>query len=75
VEVKIGVQNAARELVLDSDQTTEEITKAVSAALRGDKQVLSLADQSGRMIVVPADKLAYVEIGEPETRRVGFGAI
>jgi polysaccharide deacetylase 2 family uncharacterized protein YibQ len=75
VEVKIGVQNAARELVLDSDQTTEEITKAVSAALRGDKQVLSLADQSGRMIVVPADKLAYVEIGEPETRRVGFGAL
>ncbi|MDQ1642964.1 MAG: hypothetical protein QOJ90_2315 [Actinomycetota bacterium] len=75
MEVKIGVQNAARELVLDSDQTTEEITKAVSAALRGDKQVLSLADQSGRMIVVPADKLAYVEIGEPETRRVGFGAL
>jgi hypothetical protein len=75
VEVKIGVQNAARELVLDSDQTTEEITKAVSAALTSDKAILSLTDQTGRRIVVPADKLAYVEIGEPETRHVGFGAL
>jgi uncharacterized protein DUF3107 len=75
VEVKIGVQHAARELVLDSTQTTEEITEAVSAALTGDSRVLSLTDVGGRRIVVPAANLAYVEIGEPESRRVGFGAI
>ena len=75
MEVKIGVQHAARELVLDSPQTTEEITKAVSASLSGESRVLSLTDEHGRRVVVPADKLAYVEIGEPETRRVGFGAM
>jgi hypothetical protein len=72
VEVKIGVQHALRELVIDSPQSPEEITKAVSEALSGG--VLALVDESGRRVVVPGDKLAYVEIGEPEARKVGFGA-
>ena len=75
MEVKIGVQHAARELVIESAQTTDEITEAVSAALTGKIPILSLTEESGRRLVVPADKLAYVEIGEPETRRVGFGAM
>jgi len=75
VDVKIGVQHAARELTLESTQTADEITEAVSAALTGESRILSLSDQSGRRVVVPSDKLAYVEIGEPETRRVGFGAL
>ena len=75
MEVKIGVQHAVRELVLESSQTTEEITQAISAALKADDGLLSLTDEGGRQVVVPADKLAYVEIGEPETRRVGFGAM
>jgi len=75
VEVKIGVQHAARELTLESPQTADDITEAVSAALTGESRILSLSDQSGRRVVVPSDKLAYVEIGEPETRRVGFGAL
>ena len=75
MDVKIGVQHAARELTLESTQTADEITEAVSAALTGESRILSLSDQSGRRVVVPSDKLAYVEIGEPETRRVGFGAL
>ena len=75
MEVKIGVQHAARELVLDSTQSAEEITEAVSTALTGESRILALSDQGGRRVVVPADKLAYVEIGEPETRQVGFGAM
>jgi Protein of unknown function (DUF3107) len=75
VEVRIGVQHATRELVLDSSQTSDAIITAVSAALAGTDEVLTLEDDRGRRIVVPADKLAYVEIGEPESRRVGFGAM
>jgi hypothetical protein len=75
VDVKIGVQHAARELVLESTDTADAITKAVSAALTGESRIFSLTDQSGRRVVVPSDKLAYVEIGEPETRKVGFGAM
>jgi hypothetical protein len=75
VEVKIGVQFAPRELVLESSQTPAEVEKAVAEALRADLGVLALEDEKGRRVLVPADKLAYVEIAEAETRRVGFGAI
>ena len=75
MEVKIGVQFAPRELVLESAQTAEEIEKAVADALKADLGVLALHDEKGRRVLVPADKLAYVEIAESETRRVGFAAI
>lgn len=75
MEVRIGVQHAARELVIESAQDTETITVTVSAALTGESKILSLDDEKGRRIVVPADKLAYVEIGEPSGRHVGFGAL
>jgi hypothetical protein len=71
VEVKIGVQNAARELVLDSPESADEVATAVSAAL-SDGGVLSLADSKGRRVLVPVDKLAYVEIGTSTSGAVGF---
>jgi len=74
VEVKIGVQFAARELTVESAQTAAEVEKAVTEALSGKTGVLSLVDEKGRRVVVPADKLAYVEIAESELRRVGFSA-
>jgi hypothetical protein len=75
VEVKIGVQHAPRELVVESGLSADEIQRAVENAMRGDDGVLSLSDERGRRVLVPAERLAYVEIGEPETRRVGFGAM
>ena len=75
VEVKIGVQFAPRELSLESSQTPEEVEKAVADALKADLGVLTLVDEKGRRVLVPADKLAYVEIAENEQRRVGFGAL
>ena len=75
MEVKIGVQFAPRELVLESSESSDDIIKAVADALKADLGVLTLEDEKGRKVLVPADKLAYVEIAEQETRRVGFGAI
>ena len=75
MEVKIGVQHAARELVLESAQSPQEVEKAVADALKADLGVLTLTDEKGRRVLVPADKLAYVEIAEAEQRRVGFAAL
>ncbi|GAA0980071.1 hypothetical protein ENKNEFLB_03263 [Nocardioides aquaticus] len=71
MEVKIGVQYAARELVVDSAETQENIQQAVADAVAGDG-VLTLTDTKGRTVVVPATKLAYVEIGTSSTGAVGF---
>ncbi len=75
MEVKIGVQFAPRELTLESGQSADEVARAVSDALKADLGVLTLVDEKGRRVLVPADKLAYVEIAENEQRRVGFGAM
>ena len=72
MEVKIGVQNTKRELVVDSSETADEVEKAVSASLSGDGKVLVLSDSKGRKVIVPADKLAYVEIGTSTTGQVGY---
>ena len=75
MEVRIGVQHATRELVIDSAETTDAILAAVTAAVTGEASVLTLTDERGRQVLVPSDKLAYVEVGEPESRRVGFGSL
>ena len=75
MEVKVGVKGAARELVLESSLTPDEVVAAVRAALTDAAGLLVLADEKGRQILVPTEKVAYVEIGETSERRVGFGAI
>jgi hypothetical protein len=72
VEVKVGVQNTARELVVESSQSPDEVQKTLTEALASGG-VLTLEDEKGRRVIVPVDRLAYVEIGEPTVRRVGFG--
>lgn len=75
MEVKIGVQHTPREIVLESGQSADEVESAVADALAGKAKLLSLTDEKGRKVLVPAERIAYVEIGEPTTRRVGFGAL
>ncbi|GHE64220.1 DUF3107 domain-containing protein [Streptomyces longispororuber] len=75
MEVKIGVQHAPREIVLESGQSVEEVESAVADALAGKARLLTLVDDNGRKVLVPADHLAYVEIGQPTPRKVGFGAL
>jgi len=74
VEIKIGIQHSAREVSLESGETSEAIEAAVKNAL-DQGGVLELVDEKGRKVLVPSDKIAYIEIGEPASRRVGFGAI
>jgi hypothetical protein len=75
VEVKIGVKGANRELVVETAASADDVAAAVRAALTDDAGLLVLSDDKGRQVMVPADKVAYVELGESETRKVGFGAL
>jgi hypothetical protein len=72
VEVKIGIVESPRELVVSSDQTPDEVQKLVDASLNGGDRLLKLVDDKGRRFLVRADQIAYVEIA-PAERRVGFG--
>ncbi len=71
MEVKIGVLHAPRELTVETDDSAETVVKAVADAVASGG-VLSLVDGKGRRVVVPADRLAYVEIGGGVSGHVGF---
>ena len=72
MEIKIGVQHATRELVVETDASIEEIEKQVGEALASESGVLGLTDSKGRRILVPAAKVSYVEIGGGVAGQVGF---
>ncbi len=77
MEVKIGIQSIPRELVVDTDATAEEVERELSAALgaAAGPAVFALSTQKGGRVLVPADKIAFIEFGGDQSRRVGFGNI
>ncbi|MBT1002930.1 DUF3107 family protein [Paenarthrobacter sp. DKR-5] len=74
MEVKIGIQNVGREIVIEPAATAEEVAKLVAEAVSKGTE-LRLTDEKGRLVIVPAGVLGYVEVGAEESRRVGFGAL
>jgi len=74
VEITIGVQNLARELVVETDDTAEAVATAVREAI-ADGGVLELTDARGRTLLVPTATIGYVELGAEEQRKVGFGGL
>ena len=77
MEVKIGIQSVPRELIVETDTPAEEIERDLTSALEasGAHSVFALSVSKGGRVLVPADKIAYVEFGAPEARRMGFGNI
>jgi hypothetical protein len=73
VEVKIGIQNVTRELVVETATTYEDIENALAAAVKSETGIFILQDEKGRRVMVPASKIAYIEYSGSESRRVGFG--
>jgi hypothetical protein len=72
VEVKVGVADSGRELVVSSGLTPDEVEALVSDALKNQSGVLALVDQKGARFVIPTARIAYVEIAPSDSRRVGF---
>jgi hypothetical protein len=74
VEVKIGVQDVPREIVLESSLSPAELTALVDAAVTAGT-LLTLTDDKGRLVLVPGTRLGYVELGVEAERKVGFGTL
>ena len=74
VEVKIGIRDVPREIVLESEETPDAVLASVDSAIAGGS-LLRLKDDKGRQVAIPGGLIGYVEIGAPESRRVGFGTL
>lgn len=73
MEIKIGIQNVGREIVIESSSTADDVAETVAKAMNDGGQ-LRLTDNKGRTVLVPSNVLGYVEVGAEEPRKIGFGA-
>ena len=72
VDIRIGIINNPRELTIQSAQTLGEIEQAITDALVTENGTLRLEDEKGHVFVVASRNLAFVEIGQEKSRKVGF---
>ena len=72
MEIKIGIKDVAREVVLESSENAGEISRQVAEAIE-NKTLLKLTDAKGNLTLVPGEALGYVEIGADTKRHIGFG--
>ncbi|HLV74197.1 uncharacterized protein DUF3107 [Actinomadura hallensis] len=74
MQVRIGVQNVPKELVVETDLSADEIQNALAEALSRPGGIFALQDRRAGRIVVPGERVGYLEISEDEQRSVGFGS-
>lgn len=74
MEIKIGVQDIGRELAVETTATAAEVEAELKQALT-DNGLLTLTDEKGRKVLIPAAKIAYIDLGQEKARPVGFGSL
>jgi len=72
VEVKIGIQSITRELVVDTPSSPDEVERSLMTA-PSNGGMFVVRDDKGGKILIPADKIGYVELNGAEQRKIGFG--
>ena len=72
MEVKIGIQSIQRELVLETPSSPDELERSLLTALSNGGMFV-VRDEKGGKLLIPAEKIGYVELNGTEQRRVGFG--
>jgi len=74
VEIKVGVKNINREVVVESTDKPDEVREALTTALAEDG-LFVINGERGRTVLVPSAGIGYVDLGEENARPVGFGAV
>ncbi len=74
MEIKVGIQHVSREIVVETTESAADIEKSLEKALGGDG-FFTVTDERGRKVLIPASKIAYVDLGQENARHVGFGTL
>ena len=76
MEIKVGIQHVNREIVVETNKSAADIERAFENAIDGNGSgVFTLTDERGRKVLIPADRIGYLDIGEENARHVGFGSV
>ncbi len=71
VEIKVGIQHVNREIVVETADSAADIEQSLADAL-SNESFFTVTDERGRKVLIPAAKIAYVDLGEENARHVGF---
>ena len=72
MDIKIGIENSARELSFETSASAQELEATVRSAMDSDAKLISLTDSKGNVFLIPTKSITYLELGAEEARRVGF---
>jgi hypothetical protein len=73
IEVRIGIIESPKELILELEEESKELVDKVNTALEEGSGLVWLTDSKGKQIAVSANRIAYLEIEAERSRTVGFG--
>ena len=74
MEIKVGITHVNREVAVESESTPEQIQAALTEAISSGG-FLTLVDDKGRKVLIPAAGIAYVDLGAQHVRAVGFNTV
>ena len=72
-DIRIGITDTPQELNIETELSFEKVQELINDSLKNDSPLV-ITDVRGRQTIVPAKKIAFVELGESAVRRVGFAA-
>lgn len=75
MEIKIGITDVPREVTIESEESPQDVASKLRESLSQPDGVFTLSDPKGRTILVPTRTIAYVDLGQPNARPVGFGTV
>ena len=73
IEVRIGVIDSPKELILELEEDAKELVDKVNASTGESSGLMWLTDSKGKQIAIAVAKIAYLEIEPERPRTVGFG--
>lgn len=71
-KVHLGVVFSAKELELEVEGEAGDVLESLTKAIGADDKFVRITDSKGKTVVVPTDKLTYIEV-EDGSRSGGIG--
>jgi hypothetical protein len=72
-DIRIGITDTPQELNIETELSLDKVQALINESLSKDTPFV-ITDVRGRQTIVPAKKIAFIELGESAVRRVGFAA-
>ncbi len=72
--VRIGISETSQELHFDTALDASKVLALANEALNTNT-IFEIKDTKDRVILIPASKISYIEIGDTTEQKVGFTAL